>query len=278
MCRLTAVLYKSMDTKKIANDIRKRVLKMTSDAQSSHVGSNFSVIDIVAILYFKILNLDPKNPTWPERDRFILSKGHAGASVYAALAERGFFDKKELETYYKNGSKFSGHVSHKDIPGVELSTGALGHGLLVANGMAFNAKVRKQRHKIFVILSDGECNEGSVWEAALFSGHHKLDNLIVIIDYNKIQCIGRVKEVLDLEPFVDKWKSFGFSVKEVDGHNHNSLEECLLEAKKTKGKPTCIIAHTIKGKGVSFMEDDILWHFRSAQGEEYERALKELEL
>ncbi len=266
-----------MDTKKIAQNIRKRVLKMTCEAQSPHISSIFSIVDIVTILYFKILNLDTQNPRWLKRDRFILSKGHAGAGVYATLAERGFFDVNELDNYCKNGSKFSGHISHKNIPGVELSTGALGHGLPVANGMALNAKLNQQEHKIFVLLSDGECDEGSVWEAALFAGHHKLDNLVVIIDYNKIQCIAKTQDVLDLEPFVDKWKSFGFMVKEIDGHDHEALEGCFMEAKQTKGQPTCIIAHTIKGKGVSFMENDkILWHFRSAQGEEYDCALKEL--
>lgn len=265
-----------MELEKIANIIRQQVLKMTNKAGSGHLGSIFSIVDIVTVLYFKVMNIKPKDPKWAGRDRFILSKGHAGAAVYAALAERGFFDKKELDDYYQNGSKFSGHISHKDVPGVELSTGALGHGLPVANGMAFAAKSKGQKHRVFVLISDGECNEGSVWEAALFAGHHKLDNLVVIVDYNKIQCIGRTKDVLDLDPFVDKWKSFGFAVKEVDGHDYKDLETHLSEPAKEPGKPLCIVAHTVKGKGVSFMEDSILWHFRSAQGEEYKKALKEL--
>lgn len=265
-----------MDTKELAQSIRKTVLKMTNEGQSSHIGSIFSIVDIITVLYFNILQVDPKNPQWPERDRFILSKGHGGAAIYAALAKRGFFSEKDLDTYYKNGSKFSGHVSSKNIPGVEISTGALGHGLLIANGMALNAKLRQQKHHIFVLLSDGECDEGSTWEAALFSGHHKLDNLVVVVDYNKIQCIARTEDVLDLEPFVDKWRSFGFDVLEVDGHDHEALNSSFQEALEITGRPVCIIAHTVKGKGVSFMEDQILWHFRSAQDEEYDQAMCEL--
>lgn len=267
---------KFMDAKKFANKIRQHVLNMTSRAGATHIGSIFSVVDIVSVLYLKILHTDPKKPKWAKRDRFILSKGHAGAAIYATLAELGFFSVKELDKYYTDGSKFSGHVSHKDIPGVELSTGALGHGLGVATGMAYNAKLKKQPHNVFVLLSDGECDEGSVWESALFAGHHQLDNLVVIIDYNKIQCISRTKDTLDLEPLADKWESFKFRILEVDGHDHTKLESCFKQALKVKDKPVCIIAHTIKGKGVSFMEDDILWHFRTARDGEFDKALQEL--
>lgn len=260
----------------LANRIRKHVVEMTNRGNSSHVGSALSVADLLAVLYGSILKIDPKNPKLQDRDRFILSKGHAGAAVYAVLAELGFFDNEILKSHFQNGSMLSGHVSHKGVPGVEFSTGSLGHGLSVGAGMAYSAKLDQLKHRVFVLMSDGECDAGSNWEAILFAGHHKLDNLIAIIDYNKIQSLGRVKEVLDLEPFVDKWKSFGWAVNEIDGHNHQEILAAFQRLPISSSKPNCIIAHTIKGKGVSFMEDKLLWHYRSPQGEDFLNALKEL--
>ena len=265
-----------MDTVDFAKKIRLHALRMTSLGGSSHIGSVLSMVDLVAVLYGAILQVDPKNPKWPARDRFILSKGHAGAGVYAALAERGFFDVQMLDTHYQDGSIFSGHISHKGVPGVELSTGSLGHGLSVGAGMAYGAKLDQQQHRIFVLMSDGECDEGSNWEAILFAAHHGLDNLVAIVDYNKLQSIGLVSETLALEPFADKWRSFGWSVSEIDGHNHAEINETLENLPLKVGKPNCVIAHTTKGKGVSFMENSVLWHYRTARGEEYAVAFKEL--
>lgn len=265
-----------MDTVAFAKKIRLHALRMTSLGGSSHIGSILSMTDLVAVLYGAILRVDSQNPKWPGRDRFILSKGHAGAGVYAALAEKGFFDVKTLDKHYQDGSILSGHISHKGVPGVELSTGSLGHGLSVGAGMAYGAKLDQQRHRIFVLMSDGECDEGSNWEAILFAAHHGLDNLIAIVDYNKLQSIGLVSETLGLEPFADKWRSFGWSVREIDGHNHTEINETLANLPLDIEKPSCIIAHTTKGKGVSFMENSVLWHYRTARGDEYTAALKEL--
>jgi transketolase len=262
-------------TEELALKIRKHAVSMTSTGGSSHIGSILSIADILAVLYGSILNYKSNSPKWKDRDRFILSKGHAGAGVYAALAESGFMSIDKLKTHYQDGSDLSGHVSHKGVPGVEFSTGSLGHGLPVATGMALAAKIDNKNHKVYVLMSDGECDEGSNWEAALFAPHHKLDNLVVIIDRNKLQSIHLTEDTLGLEPVVDKWQAFGWNVVEVDGHNH----EQLLSACESKvvGKPLCIVANTTKGKGVSFMENQILWHYRSPQGEEYEAAINELE-
>lgn len=266
-----------MDTEAFAKKIRRHVLRMTSLGGSSHIGAILSMTDLVAVLYGGILRIDPLNPKWLERDRFILSKGHAGAAIYAALAERGFFNINILNEHYQNGSILSGHISHKGVPGVEISTGSLGHGLSIGSGMAYSAKLDKQLHRVYVLMSDGECDEGSNWEAILFAAHHGLDNLVVIVDYNKLQSIGPVSETLALEPFADKWRSFGWSVKEIDGHNHAEISGTLAMIPFDNGKPNCIIAHTTKGKGVSFMENSVLWHYRTARGEEYDAALKEIE-
>lgn len=264
------------NSKELAKKIRLHALEMTHLGGSSHIGSIFSLADILAVLYEDILFFNPKNPNLEERDRFILSKGHSGAGVYAALAEKDFFPVSELKKHYSDGSKFSGHVSHKGVPGVEFSTGSLGHGLSVSCGLALSAKLNKQKHKIFCLMSDGECDEGSNWEAILFSAHHNLDNLITIIDYNKLQSIYSPEQTLNLEPFKDKWEAFGWNVQEVDGHDHKKLKKSF-NLKSSKNKPNCIICHTVKGKGVSFMEDNNLWHYRSPQGKEYLEAKKELE-
>ena len=261
----------------LARKIRRHVLHMTSTGGSSHVGAAFSIADILAVLYGKIMRHDPLQPRWPERDRFILSKGHAGAAVYATLAEVGYFPIEQLKQHYQDGSIFSGHVSHKGIPGVELSTGSLGHGLGVGTGMAKALKLADRKPRVFVLLSDGECDEGSIWEAALFAQHHALDNLVAVVDYNKIQSLATIAETLALEPFRQKWESFNWSVLEANGHDHDSLTTVLGNLPARPGKPTVIIAHTIKGKGVSFMENTVLWHYRTARGEEFDRALAELD-
>jgi transketolase len=261
----------------LANNIRKNSVMMTSLGGSSHIGSILSIADILAVLYGSILKYKPKDPKWIDRDRFILSKGHAGAGVYAVLAECGFMPLDKLKTHCQDGSDLSGHVSHKGIPGVEFSTGSLGHGLPVACGMALAAKINKKKHRVFVLLSDGECDEGSNWEAILFAAHHKLNNLVVIIDRNRLQSIYSTEDTLALEPFADKWKSFGWDVIEINGHNHNEIFISCKNEDNSKSKSLCIIANTTKGKGISFMENNTLWHYRSAQGEEYKLAIEELE-
>lgn len=263
------------ELQELANKIRIHALKMTSKGGSSHIAAVLSMADIMACLYGKVMNYDVKDPKSDTRDRFILSKGHAGAGVYAALAESGFFSTDKLSTHYQDGSDLSGHVSHKNVPGVEFSTGSLGHGLPVGTGMAKAAQIDGKHHRVFVVLSDGECDEGSNWEAILFAGHHKLNNLVAIVDYNKIQSLAPVSETLALEPFAEKWKNFHWNVIEVNGHNVGELVEAL-DGNLHESKPTVVIAHTTKGKGVSFMENKVLWHYRTARGEEFENALKEL--
>lgn len=265
-----------MNSLKLAWNIKRHGVEMTHISKGSHIGPILSVADIIAVLYADILNYDPKNPDSEDRDRIILSKGHAGAAIYAAIAECGFIDVEELKTHYANGSRLSGHVSHK-IPGIDFSTGSLGHGLSVGAGMALAAKKDKKNHKVYVILGDGECNEGSVWEAALFANHFRLDNLVAIIDHNNMQSLDFCDNTLEITPFSEKWKAFGWNVKEVDGHNHSELKEALESVENESNKPTLIIANTIKGKGISFMENNILWHYRTPQGEEYDAAVKELE-
>ena len=267
----------NIEIKKLSQKIRIQTLKMTNKGMSSHIGSVFSIADIISVLYGRVLHYDPKNPKISTRDRFILSKGHAGAAVYAALSESGFFPKSDLSTYYQNGSNLSGHVSHKNVPGVEVSTGSLGHGLSLASGMALAAKLENLKHKVFVLMSDGECDEGSTWEALMFASHHNLKNLIAIIDRNNLQSILSTEDTLQLEPFAKKWEAFNWIVKVVDGHNHDEITKALQHRDNSEEKPTVIIANTIKGKGVSFMEDSVLWHYRSAQNDEFKAALKELE-
>lgn len=261
----------------LAHKIRGHALKMVNRAHSSHIGSSLSMADLLAVLYGKILRVDPSNPEWPQRDRFILSKGHAVAVVYAVLAERGFFPPEWLDTYAQNRSHLAGHITY-GVPGVEVSTGSLGHGLSIGCGMALAAKRDNQPFRVFVLLSDGECDEGSTWESVLFAPHHKLDNLIAIVDYNKIQSFGRTEEVLNLNPLADKWRAFGWAVREIDGHNFEQIEGALTDIPFEAGRPSCIIAHTIKGKGVSFMEDQLAWHYLTPDDEQLRQALAELEL
>ena len=267
------------DPRVLAWLIRRHGLEMTHLSRGSHIGAIFSVAEIMAVLYTGVMNVNPADPAMPDRDRLILSKGHAGAAVYAALAERGFFPVEELKTHYANGSRLSGHVSHKGVPGVEFSTGSLGHGLAVGAGMALGAKMDKAPWRTYVILGDGECDEGSVWEAALQAHQYGLDNLIAVVDHNRMQSLDFCEKTIALEPFADKWRDFGWQVQVADGHDVTALQEAFARAKSNLGggKPSVIIAETTKGKGVSFMENDILWHYRTPQGEEYDAALKELE-
>lgn len=263
-------------TEQLARQIRLNALLMTNRGRSSHIGSVLGLADILAVLYGQVLRVRPQEPQWPERDRLILSKGHAGAGVYAALAEVGFFPVELLRQHCADGSKLSGHVSHKGISGVEFSTGSLGHGLSVSAGIALGAKLDGASFRTFCVMSDGECDEGSVWEAAMFAAHHDLSNLVAVVDYNKIQSLGPVAETLGLEPFADKWRAFGWRVAEVNGHDHSQLARALEADQDSQTRPTLVIAHTIKGKGVSFMENSVLWHYRSPQGDEYQAAVDEV--
>lgn len=266
-----------VDTRAMAARIRRHALEMTHRGRSSHIASVLSMTDVMAVLYGAVLRIYPQNPRYPDRDRFILSKGHAGAGVYAALAERGFFDVELLKQHYQNGSIFSGHVSHKGVPGVEFSTGSLGHGLGVGAGMALSGRRRGLDYRVDVVLSDGECDEGSNWEAILFASHHRLGNLTATVDYNKIQSLRSVADTLGLEPFTDKWAAFGWHVQSIDGHDHDALQQAYAAARALPDQPSVVIANTVKGKGVSFMEHSVLWHYRTPQGEEYAAAVAELE-
>lgn len=266
----------SVESVALAKKIRVHAARMIHRAKSSHLGSAYSMADLLAVLYGRILRIDPKHPEAAERDRFVLSKGHACAALYAVLAERGFFPKEWLDDFYQDGARLAGHATHLGVPGVEVSTGSLGHGLPIACGMALAGKRDGCGYRVFAMLSDGECDEGSTWEAALFAGHHQLDNLIAIVDYNKIQSLGTVKEVMDLEPFAEKWRAFGWGVREMDGHDFAQIEETLARVPMVANKPTCVVAHTVKGKGVSFMENKVLWHYRSPDQEEMSKAMVEL--
>jgi transketolase len=250
---------------------------MTCHGRAAHIGSNLSMADLLAVLYGGTLRVDPKRPDWPERDRFVLSKGHACAACYAALAESGFFPLAWLDEFYADGGKLFGHLTTTGVPGVEVSTGSLGHGLAIASGMALAGKRDGAQFRVFTLLSDGECDEGSTWEPALFAPHHRLDNLIAIVDYNKIQSLGRVEEILNLEPFAEKWKAFGWAVQEIDGHDVSAIDRAFRAAPFAAGRPSCIIAHTVKGKGVSFMEDKLLWHYRNPSEEDLLKAMAELD-
>lgn len=265
------------DAQVLARKARAHAVRMVSRAKASHIGTCLSMADMLGVLYGGgVLRVRPAEPGWPERDRFILSKGHGAAILYAILAERGFISTEELETYCAPGSRLLGHASHH-VPGIELSTGSLGHGLPVACGLALAGARGGNGYRVFVILSDGELDEGSNWEAILFAAHHKLDNLTVLVDWNKIQSFGRVSEVLDLNPLPAKWESFGWNVKEVDGHDHQQLIESLAEDATAGGRPTVLLCHTVKGKGVSFMEDQLAWHYKSPNEEQLRQALAELE-
>lgn len=260
----------------LAKKIRLQCLRMTFKAKASHIGSALSISDIVAVLYDLILKTNTLAPLWSDRDRFILSKGHACVTVYAALGYRGFFEIDILRTYGEDASVFMTHISSK-VVGVEFSTGSLGHGLPFGVGKSLAAKRKAEDWRTFVLMSDGELDEGSNWEAMLFAAHHGLDNLVAIVDYNKLQSLTTVDKTLRLEPLADKFRAFGWSVREVDGHDHSALTRDLGSVPWTPGKPSILIAHTIKGKGVSFMENKVEWHYRSPNDQELAQALAELE-
>lgn len=264
------------ELKEKARILRVHVVRMTHAAGSGHPGGSLSAADIMAALYFHILRVDPKNPQWPDRDRFILSKGHACPVLYAALAERGFFPVAELLTLRKLGSRLQGHPELGTTPGVEACAGAEGQGLSVAIGMALAARLDGKPYRIYVMMGDGENDVGQTWEAAMGAAHFKLDNITAIVDRNKIQQEGPTEEIMSLEPLADKWRSFGWEVVEIDGHDMEAILEALYAAREVKGKPTVIIAHTVKGKGVSFMEHVIRFHGTAPTDEELQRALAEL--
>ncbi|PKL06112.1 MAG: transketolase [Spirochaetae bacterium HGW-Spirochaetae-9] len=260
----------------MARHVRRAVLSMIYRSQTSHIGSAFSCMDLLCVLYAKALMVFPDAPEAPERDRFFLSKGHACAALYAVLAERGFFDASLLDSYAQNGSILMSHISSA-VPGVEFSTGSLGHALPVALGTAIAAKRRSEAWKTYVLMSDGELDEGSNWEAFLFAPSRRLDNLIAVIDKNKFQAMGRTRDILDNEDLGEKLRAFGWETWRIDGHDLGQIEDALAAARNsTNGMPKVIIADTIKGKGVSFMEDSIVWHYRAPDKDEYERAAKEL--
>jgi transketolase len=260
----------------LCSELRRDILCMHAHSGNSHVGSSLSVVEVLVALYFHTLNINSKNCRSKNRDRLIFSKGHAASSLYAILAKRGLFNKKVLKEYCVDEGRLPGHCTINSVSGVEASSGSLGHGLSMAAGLAIGARFDKNRSRAFAILSDGECQEGSVWEAAMFASQHKLDNLIAIVDYNKLQAFGRNEEIVSLEPFHKKWSAFGWSVKEVNGHSLAEIIKALGKVPFIKNKPSVIIAHTIKGKGVSFMEDKLLWHYKAPNKEELDKALSEL--
>jgi transketolase len=263
--------------KERAYEIRRRNLQMVYEAGMGHIGGDMSATDILTTLYFGVLNVNPRSPNDPQRDRFIMSKGHCSGALYTTLAYAGFFPVEQLSTYMQPLSKLNGHPDRNKVPGVETNTGPLGHGLPVAVGAAIGAKLTNTSWRVFALTGDGELQEGSNWEAAMAAAHRKLGNLTVIIDRNRLQQGDEVANTNNLEPLADKWKAFGWTVKEVDGHDHAVLLETFSNVPLQQDKPTCVIAHTHKGKGISFMEDNVAWHHRVPTKEEYARALKELE-
>lgn len=265
------------ELKRIANRMRKNIVQMIGEAASGHPGGSLSATEIVTALYFNVMKHDPNRPAWPDRDRFILSKGHACPVLYCALAEAGYIDPATLPTLRKLNSPLQGHPDRRFLPILEASTGSLGNGLSIGLGMALAARMEKKDYRVYVMLGDGECQEGQVWEAAMFAAYHKTENLCAIVDYNKIQLDDFVAKVLDLEPLAAKWESFGWHTQVIDGHDFTQVLDALRYAKTTLGKPTCVIAHTIKGKGVSFMENNVEFHGAAPNEEQVRLAVAELE-
>ncbi|HSW50275.1 MAG TPA: transketolase [Bryobacteraceae bacterium] len=261
----------------VSKSIRRHIIEMTGAAKSGHPGGSLSAVEIVVTLYYDVMRHDPANPTWPGRDRFILSKGHGAPVLYAAMAEWGYAPVDQLLTLRKLGSPYQGHPDRRFLPALEASTGSLGQGLSLALGMGAAAKLDGASWRTYVVLGDGECQEGQIWEAAMFGAYHKTDNVCAIVDYNKIQLDGFVKDVMELEPFAEKWRSFGWHAIEVDGHDVAALQKGFAEAAATKGVPSVVIAHTVKGKGVSFMENNPKFHGVAPTPQEVELALKELQ-
>lgn len=265
-----------LELKKMALEVRKGIIASIYSAKAGHPGGSLSAADLSTYLYFEELNIDPNDPQWEGRDRFVLSKGHTAPGLYAALAHRGFFPTEDLVTLRHVGSYLQGHPDMKCVPGVDMSTGSLGQGLSAAVGMALAAKMDKKYYRVYALCGDGEIQEGQIWEAAMFAGHRKLDNLVVIVDHNKLQIDGKVEEVCSPYPMDKKFEAFQFHTITIDGHNFDEMEAAFKEARQTKGKPTAIIANTIKGKGVSFMEDAAEWHGKAPKKEEYEVAVEDL--
>ncbi len=257
--------------------LRANILKMIWEAGSGHPGGSLSSVDIIAVLYNKIMNQDPANPSWDQRDRFVLSKGHVCPALYAVLADSGYFPEEELMTLRKYGSILQGHPQMLKTPGLDISSGSLGQGLSVSVGMALAFKMNGENNRVYCLMGDGELQEGQIWEAAMAAGHYKLDNLCGIVDYNRLQIDGKVEDVMDINPLAEKWKDFKWNVIETDGHSLKNLEEAFLAAKAYQSKPTVIIAHTIKGKGVSFMENNSEWHGIAPNKHQLEMALAEME-
>lgn len=262
----------------MAKKIRRKIFLMIFHAGGGHIAPALSAVELLVALYFKVLKVDKNNYQSDSRDRFILSKGHACAALYAILAEKGIIGEKILNTFCQKGSILGGHPERHLIPGIELSTGSLGHGLSFGVGVAFAGKLDKKDYRVFTLLSDGECQEGSIWEAAMFAPQHKLDNLIAIVDDNKLQAMGKVENIISLHPFADKWKSFGWEVREVDGHNISEILQALESIPFARNKPGVLIAHTTKGKGISFMENVPIWHYRLPNEDETEVVLKQLDI
>ena len=261
----------------MAKRIRRGIVEQVYKAGSGHPGGSLSIADILTVLYFKELNIDTKNPKWEDRDRVVLSKGHCAPALYSCLANRGFFNPEELETFRKIEGKLQGHPDMNKVAGVDMTTGSLGQGLSCANGMAIAGKLDNRDYRVYCILGDGEIEEGQVWEAAMASAKYKLDNLCVIVDNNNLQIDGTIEEVMNSYPIDEKFKSFGFQIINIDGHDIDEIIKAFEVAKEVKGKPTCIIAKTVKGKGVSFMENKVEWHGKAPNEEEYKQAMKELE-
>lgn len=259
---------------KKARDIRKLVLDLIYQTKSPHVGPSFSIVEILVALYYKVMNVNPANPSDPNRDRFILSKGHSCATLYAVLGDRGFLKKSDLDGFAVNNGVLEHHPWRNTSKGIDVSTGSLGHGLSIGAGMALGAKIDRETWRVFVVVGDGELNEGSIWEAILFAGHHKLNNLVALVDSNKMQALGFTKDILNLEPMKEKFQCFGWHVQSVDGHDFNAIFQAMSSL--SASAPNMIILNTIKGKGVSFMEGQLLWHYRSPDGKEYQLALEEI--
>lgn len=265
-----------MKKESIAANIRINIIKSIAEAKSGHPGGSLSIADIMTVLYFDKMNINPENPKDENRDRFVLSKGHAAPALYATLAERGYFPKEQLLTLRKFGSQLQGHPDMKKVKGIDMSTGSLGQGLSTANGMALAAKLDKKDYNVYVILGDGELQEGQIWEAAMSASHYHLDNIIAFVDWNGLQIDGSNDEVMTVSPIDEKFKAFGWAVLSIDGHDFNAIELAVDKAKEKNGKPTVIIAKTIKGKGVSFMENNVAWHGSAPNEQETETALEEL--
>ena len=264
------------ELEKVAKDVRKGIIEEVYRSESGHPGGSLSIADILTVLYFNVLNIDPKNSKWEDRDRFVLSKGHCSPALYSVLANRGYFDKELLKTFRNLESNLQGHPDMNKVPGVDMTTGSLGQGLSVANGMAIAGKLNNKQYRVYCLLGDGEIEEGQVWEAAMTANKYKLDNLCVIVDNNNLQIDGTIEEVMSSYPIDEKFKSFGFQIINIDGHNIQEIIDAFDVAKNVKGKPTCIIAKTIKGKGVSFMENKAEWHGKAPTEEQYNLAIEEL--